>query len=213
MSGEAAAGHGHAAHGEWECEPTPFKASWPKVMMWWFLIGDAVLFGSLLVAYGFNRVAAPAWLPQDKVFSMNFITVMTFTLITSSATMATAVAASRAGDRKNACLFTMLTAVGGIAFLGMQVYEWWHMIGHHGARLTVGPKLEGFPDVPAFSAYFFMITGFHGSHVLSGVFILLYTGFNALRGRNGPEGVELAGLYWHFVDLVWVFVFGTYYLI
>lgn len=211
MSSTAVAeGHHDEAH---ESEPGFYGTSWQKLMMWWFIIGDAILFGSFLGAYGFARISAHAWPDPSKVFSMNFITVMTFTLITSSATMASAVAASRSGNHRVAAHFTMLTAVGGLAFLGMQVVEWHHMIVEHGARLSVGPQIEGVPNVPMFSAFFFTITGFHGSHVASGVVILFITALNAYRKKSGPEGVELAGLYWHFVDLVWVFVFGTYYLL
>lgn len=194
--------------GSSEYEPGFYGTSWQKLMMWWFIIGDAILFGSLLAAYGFNRMAVGDWPDIMKVFgNLNLITVMTFTLITSSATMATAVAASRRGDHKAAFRFTLATAVGGAAFLGMQAYEWTHLI-HAGARLNGNPW-----GAPAFSAFFFTITGFHGSHVASGVLILFYTAWNAARGKSGPEGVELAGLYWHFVDLVWVFVFGTFYLL
>jgi cytochrome c oxidase subunit 3 len=191
-----------------ESEPGFYGTSWQKLMMWWFIIGDAILFGSFPGAYGFARMSSQAWPNTSEVFSMNFITVMTFTLITSSATMATAVGASRAGNHRMAAHFTMLTALGGAAFLGMQAIEWHHMIVEHGARLNAFP---GGP--PAFAAFFFTITGFHGSHVASGVVILLITALNAYRKKSGPEGVELAGLYWHFVDLVWVFVFGTYYLL
>ncbi|MEK7468629.1 MAG: cytochrome c oxidase subunit 3 [Planctomycetota bacterium] len=197
---------GHEAASE-ESEPGFYGTSWQKLMMWWFIIGDAILFGSFLAAYGFARISAGSWPDRTQMFSMNFITVMTFTLITSSATMATAVAASRRGDRKAAFNFTMATAIGGIAFLGMQAYEWYHLI-HNGARMGTNPW-----GAPAFGAYFFTITGFHGSHVASGVLILLITAWNAKRGKSGPEGVELTGLYWHFVDLVWVFVFGCFYLI
>ena len=205
MSTTAVAEHHHGAADD--IEPGFYGTSWQKLMMWWFIIGDAILFGSFLAAYGFVRMSVTDWPDPSKVFSMNFITVMTFVLITSSATMATAVGASRAGNHKMACNFTILTAIGGLVFLGMQVVEWSHLI-HEGARLNTNPW-----GAPAFSAFFFTITGFHGSHVLSGVVILLITAINALRGKSGPEGVELAGLYWHFVDLVWVFVFGTFYLL
>jgi cytochrome c oxidase subunit III len=207
MSTSAATGHGEA-HAADELEPGFCRTSWQKLMMWWFIVGDALLFGSLLAAYGFSRIAAPHWPALQEVFSLNFITTMTFVLITSSATMATAVAAARNGHHAAAFQFTLLTALGGLAFLGMQAWEWHHMIVHHHARFASNPW-----GVPVFSAYFFAITGFHGSHVASGVLILLITARNARRGRSGPEGVELAGLYWHFVDLVWVFVFGTFYLL
>jgi cytochrome c oxidase subunit 3 len=192
---------------EWEYEKGFYGTSWQKLMMWWFIIGDAVLFGALLGAYGYARIVAESWPALKEIFNLDFIATMTFTLITSSATMATAVGARRRGDLKAAAHFTLLTAVGGLAFLGMQAYEWSHLI-HQGARLNSNPW-----GVPIFTSFFFTITGFHGSHVASGVLILVYTALNAYRGKSSPEGVELAGLYWHFVDLVWVFVFGCFYLI
>jgi cytochrome c oxidase subunit 3 len=188
-----------------ETAPTPFGASWRKLMMWWFIIGDALLFGAFLASYGFKRIAAPAWPDRAQVFHMNFIAAMTFVLITSSATMATAVAAARRGDPRMASRFVLLTLLGGLGFLGMQAWEWTGLI-RAGATLSSNPW-----GVPDFSAFFFMITGFHGTHVLIGVIILLCV---ALRARRvTAEGVELAGLYWHFVDLVWVFIFGLFYLV
>jgi cytochrome c oxidase subunit 3 len=183
--------------------PAPFHVGWRKLMMWIFLAGDALLFAGFLAAYGFNRLSSSSWPDPAQVFQMNFVTAMTFVLISSSATMATSVHAAKSGDSPAAMRFLLLTIAGGVAFLGMQAYEWGHLI-HQGARLSSNPW-----GAPGFSAFFFMITGFHGTHVLSGVVILLAV---FLR-RGSAESVELAGLYWHFVDLVWVFVFGCFYLI
>jgi cytochrome c oxidase subunit 3 len=181
-----------------------YQLSWRKMMMWLFLITDALLFAGFLAAYGFIRLASDAgWPDRSRIFSLNFIAAMTFVLISSSATMATAVAAFRRGDLSIGRRFLGLTILGGLIFLGMQAYEW-TLIIHEGARLTSNPW-----GVPAFSPFFFMITGFHGTHVLLGAIILAVV---ALR-RASADGVELAGLYWHFVDLVWVFIFGCFYLI
>ncbi len=191
----------------WEGGVTPFGMSWQKLMMWVFLVTDALLFAGFLASYGAIRLAAGEWPDQGEVFSMPLIATMTFILITSSATMASAVGAAHRNDLKTAVRFVLLTAVGGILFLGMQATEWSDLI-HEGARLSGNPW-----GAEAFGAFFFMITGFHGTHVLIGVIILLIT---AMRGRSGKatgDGVELAGLYWHFVDLVWVFIFTTFYLI
>ena len=185
----------------------PFATTWQKLMMWIFIITDGLLFGGLLVGYGVIRVVSPAWPDQTTVFDMNYITIMTFTLITSSATMASAVAAATAGVKSRATLFLWLTILGGFTFLGMQAYEWSHIF-HEGARLTSNPW-----GVPQFSASFFIITGFHGAHVFTGVTILVIVALRTALGKYSPEGVELAGLYWHFVDLVWVFVFALFYLI
>ncbi len=185
-------------------ERTPFDIGWQKLMMWFFIVTDALLFAGLLVGYGFLRSASAEWPDQNIAFDMNYITLMTFTLIASSFTMACAVAAANAGNKAHAKMFLWMTIVGGIAFLGMQAYEWSHFI-HEGGRLTSNPW-----GTRHFSASFFVITGFHGMHVTTGFIINLVV---ALRGKYSAMGVENAGLYWHFVDLVWVFVFALFYLV
>jgi len=196
-----------AIESSWSGGVAPFATSWQKLMMWIFIITDGLLFGGLLVGYGVVRVVSAAWPDQSTVFDMNYITLMTFTLITSSATMASGVSAAAAGKKSTATRFVWLTILGGVAFLGMQAYEWTHLI-HAGARLTTNPW-----GVPQFSSAFFIITGFHGAHVFTGVTILLIVAIRTALGRYSAEGVELAGLYWHFVDLVWVFVFALFYLV
>jgi cytochrome c oxidase subunit 3 len=191
----------------WGGGVSPFAVSWSKLMMWLFIITDALLFAGFLGTYGFARLASPHWPARSGIFHLNFIALMTFTLISSSATMASAVAAARRGRRKLVLQFVLLTILGGVAFLSMQAYEWTGLI-RAGASLSANPW-----GVPHFSAYFFLITGFHGSHVLSGVIILSIVALRTVSGRSRPEGVELAGLYWHFVDLVWVFIFTLFYLI
>ena len=191
----------------WKGGVSPFGMSWQKMMMWFFIVSDALLFAVFLAAYGFNRLASDTWPDRFQVFHINFITAMTFILISSSATMATAVAGAKRGDARTAIRFLGLTILGGLCFLGMQAYEWTTII-QDGARLHTNPW-----GVPAFSAFFFMITGFHGTHVLIGVIIMAVVAWRASRGKYTEQGIELAGLYWHFVDLVWVFVFGCFYLI
>lgn len=191
----------------WQGGVSPFAVSWQKLMMWFFLITDALLFAAFLTGYGFIRLASTTWPEQSDVFNMVLIGTMTFVLITSSATMATAVGAAHRGDLKRAGVFILLTAVGGLTFLGMQAYEWTHII-HEGARLTENPW-----GPVAFSAFFFTITGFHGTHVLIGVVLLSIVAARVRAGKTTGAGVELVGLYWHFVDLVWVFIFTLFYLI
>jgi cytochrome c oxidase subunit 3 len=188
-------------------QTSPFAVSWQKLMMWIFIITDGLLFAGFLAAYGFARLASAQWPEQSEVFHLGYISLMTFVLISSSATMASAVEASQRGSRKNVMRFLLLTILGGLIFLGMQAYEWTSII-HEGARLHLNPW-----GVPQFSSYFFIITGFHGSHVLTGVIILITTAARYGMGKSSEEGVELTGLYWHFVDLVWVFVFTLFYLI
>lgn len=181
--------------------------TWKKVMMWVFIITDALLFAGYLASYGYARIAAGTWPDQQEVFHLWFISLMTFVLISSSATMATAVAAARGGDRQTVRKMVLATAVGGAVFLGMQAFEWTTLI-REGVTLT-----QNAWNVPAFGNYFFLITGFHGTHVLIGVAILVITLARFNRNVISDEGVEMAGLYWHFVDLVWVFIFTLFYLI
>ena len=191
----------------WDGGVCPFDAGWRKVMMWWFIVTDGLLFAGFLGSYGYARLLALRWPDQASVFSLPYIAAMTFVLISSSATMASAVQAARERQRHLALRFVVLTAIGGAAFLGMQAYEWWHLI-EHGARLNTNPWGDA-----AFGAYFFTLTGFHGTHVLTGVIVLTVTAIRSAAGRSTAEGVELAGLYWHFVDLVWVFIFTLFYLL
>jgi cytochrome c oxidase subunit 3 len=192
----------------WGGGAAPFGATWQKTMMWIFIITDGLLFSGLLCGYGFLRMASPIpWPKQSEVFSIPFIALMTFILITSSATMGSAVAASRLGDRKKTLLFLWATIIGGACFLACQAIEWSHII-HDGARLNQNPW-----GAPQFGASFFLLTGFHGSHVLSGLVVLLITAIRSMMNKTPAQGVEMAGLYWHFVDLVWVFIFTLFYLI
>jgi len=191
----------------WEGGVSPFGVSWQKLMMWVFLVSDALLFASLLAAYGFVRLASASWPEQSEVFPIPLIAFMTFVLITSSATMATAVGAAHRGELRTAARFVGFTALGGLLFLGLQANEWAHLIAD-GARLAWNPW-----GPPAFAAFFFTITGFHGTHVFLGVTILSLLAWRLRRGRATGAGVELAGLYWHFVDLVWVFIFTCFYLL
>src|SRR5262245_6277658 len=194
---------------DWGGGKSPFGTDWQKFMMWIFIISDALTFAGFLIAYGFMRSLSPGWPLQAKVFSMPLITFMTFVLISSSAVMAMAVGAAREGNAKAAARYIWLTILGGAIFLGCQVYEWSHFI-EHGARLHVNPWM---PSVPQFTASFFVITGFHGFHVFSGLTILAIVALRAMMGKYSGDGVENAGLYWHFVDVVWVFVFAFFYLL
>jgi cytochrome c oxidase subunit 3 len=192
---------------DWGGGKSPFGTSWSKFMMWIFIISDALTFAAFLIGYGFMRMTSPAWPKQTEVFNMALITFMTFALISSSAVMAMAVGAARAGEPKKAVRYLTMTIIGGAIFLGCQAFEWHHFIGE-GARLTHNPW-----GVAQFAASFFVITGFHGFHVLTGVTILAIVALRAAMGKYSADGVENAGLYWHFVDVVWVFVFAFFYLL
>ena len=180
---------------------------WRKLMMWLFIITDGLLFAGFLASYGVSRLTFSSWPDQSEVFSIGFITAMTFVLISSSATMAMAVSAAARGDRAAGVRFLLATLAGGAIFLGMQAWEWANLIGEGATpwQNPWGPAL--------FGAYFFIVTGFHGTHVAIGALVLAVTARRLSAGRSSAEGVEVAGLYWHFVDLVWVFIFTLFYLL
>lgn len=206
---------------DWTSDQPTFKVSWGKAMMWIFILSDAFIFGSFLAAYAGARLATTSpWPPAEKVFALHIgdtevplllIAIMTFVLISSSGTMALAVTYGYQRNRAKTGLFLMLTVLLGLAFAGMQAFEWTKLI-HEGFRPWENPM-----GAPQFGASFFMLTGFHGLHVTAGVIYLLTVALKALRGvyerRGNYQNVEIAGLYWHFVDLVWVFIFAFFYLL
>jgi cytochrome c oxidase subunit III len=198
---------GSQAIDRWNGGACPFEAGWRKVMMWSFIVTDGLLFAGFLASYGYARLIAFTWPQQSAVFSMPYIAAMTFVLISSSATMASAVHAAREGRTGAVRSFVWLTILGGAVFLGMQAFEWRHVI-EAGARLAANPWGDA-----SFGAYFFLLTGFHGTHVLTGLIVLLAVAARSGRRIASPENVEMAGLYWHFVDLVWVFIFTLFYLL
>ncbi len=272
----------------WDGGREPFKASYGKLMMWYFLVSDAFTFAGFLIAYGALRFSVPSWPLPDFVFSslpfgihhapLIFVTIMTFVLILSSVTMVRAVQEGHRGNKSGVVFWMLMTIFGGLAFLGCQAWEWTTLIGGENMTVTTNPfgthtkdgvYLENELGIPyeagakaesfsagttylihkhenaetgssdwvqrkmkhtdgtestqqfgpkAFGALFFFITGFHGFHVLSGVIFLLIIMVNVASGLyhnrgNHYEMVEKIGLYWHFVDLVWVFVFLVFYLL
>jgi cytochrome c oxidase subunit 3 len=292
---ETSVSHAHETHEHgsdeqlWEGGKEPMKASYGKLMMWYFLVSDAFTFAGFLIAYGTIRFSMPTWPEPDFVFAsfpfvkahwpLVFVTFMTFVLIFSSVTMVRAVQEGHRENKRGVVFWMFLTILGGATFLGSQAYEWTMLIKYENVSLNRNPfgrhiadgvmvdasgkevlgngapvtfkaqdsyllhghehngkieleekyvrytsgayagqthQLEQGPK--AFGALFFFITGFHGFHVFSGVVFLLLIMINAMSGlyaerRNGYEMVEKIGLYWHFVDLVWVFVFLVFYLL
>lgn len=185
--------------------------SWGKLGMWVFLAGDAMSFGGLLAAYGALRYASPNWPVPSHHLGIALTGFMTFLLICSSVTMVKGLAAIQDGNPKGLCRFLALTILGGITFLSLQAYEWTHLI-HEGMGLAGNE----WGVASQFATTFFILTGFHGCHVFGGVVYLSCVLAKALRGGYSPtnyNGVETAGLYWHFVDLVWILVFTFVYLI
>jgi cytochrome c oxidase subunit 3 len=278
----------HLEHGvqqeNWGGASEPFKASYGKLMMWYFLLSDAFTFAGFLIAYGTLRFSSVTWPLPDFVFAkipfysgeapLIFVTFMTFVLIISSVTMVRAVQEGHHGNKRGVVFWMFLTVLGGATFLGCQAWEWTTLIKGENVSVTRNPfgthsvdgvyldnegketadvfhagqsylihghehngvvefdfkkyKITSGPDAgktsqlefgpKAFGALFFFITGFHGFHVFSGVVFLLIIMLNAASGLyhrrgNHYEMVEKIGLYWHFVDLVWVFVFLVFYLL
>jgi len=267
---------------DWDGGKRPFRVSYGKLMMWYFLLSDAFTFAGFLISYGALRFSSPSWPVPDFVFStapfgvhhapLIFVTIMSFLLIVSSVTMVRAVQEGHRENVKGVVFWLVLTILGGGAFLGCQAWEWTNLIAtehmtvgtnpfgthtaggeylddEHGHAYGPNEERETFEagdsylihkeegewiqrrfvtnegevgaqqfGPKAFGALFFFITGFHGFHVFTGVLLLVIVAINAASGiyakrKNGHEMVEKIGLYWHFVDLVWVFVFLVFYLL
>ena len=207
MSDAATALH-HPAVEPAESPLTP--ESWGKLGMWIFLAGDAMGFGTLLAAYGAMRAGSADWPNPAEVLGIQLTALMTFLLICSSVTMVKSLESLKNGNLARAKMFLLLTALGGAIFVGLQAYEWTHLI-HRGLMVFGNPW-----GATLFGASFFIITGFHGMHVTAGVIYLL--SIYGVISRNSDMGykymvTEVAGLYWHFVDLVWIMVFTFVYLL
>ncbi|SMD43575.1 cytochrome c oxidase subunit 3 [Aquiflexum balticum DSM 16537] len=244
--------------GTWGGGNEPLKASYGKLMMWFFLLSDIFTFAALLITYISLRVSFPAydgpaetfvgsneyWPVPELVFDaipfihgvhipLAFVGLMTFILIMSSVTMVLAVEAGHRNDKNDVVKWLLWTLLGGITFLSCQAWEWSHFI--HGTEAgsvmtyvnNLGQTVTGVVNganlsvneygPSNFAQLFFFITGFHGFHVTLGVVLLFLAFYQAAvgvyEGRGHYEMVEKIGLYWHFVDLVWVFVFTLFYLI
>jgi cytochrome c oxidase subunit III len=206
---------------DWSADRQTFHVPWGKAMMWIFLLSDTFIFTCFLTSYMNVRMSTQVpWPNASEVFGLSLfgqnvplllIAIMTFVLITSSGTMAMAVNFGYRRDRAKAASLMLITGAFGAIFVGMQAFEWTKLI-QEGVRPWVNPF-----GAEQFGASFFMITGFHGLHVSAGVVYLVIVALKVLRGdyeRGGGnyEIVEITGLYWHFVDLVWVFIFAFFYL-
>ena len=226
--------------GPWNGGKSPWNLEYGKIMMWFFLVGDAFTFSAFLVYYGAQRFSHPTWPDADKIFQsipgiavhgqpLVFVGLMTFILIMSSVTMVLAVEAGHRNQKNEVVKWMLWTILGGICFVGCQAIEWTHL-HHMGFWFGKNPAtgLEGdaiktallpyfthdisYTSALQFANLFFTITGFHGFHVTLGI-ILCMTLNNTFENRGSYLMIEKVGLYWHFVDLVWVFVFTFFYLI
>jgi cytochrome c oxidase subunit 3 len=200
----AAAASGSA----WEGGKSPYATNSKKFGMWLFIISDALTFTALLFAYTYGRVSNPDWpKPFDFTPSIIFSSVMTFCLLSSSLTMVMAVHAMNHGNRKSAGGWILGTMVGGLAFVGLHLTEWLRLINVEHVTPSNNPW-----GVPQFGGTFFALTGLHMTHVVIGVIYLAIVCQAVFRGKFKAEDVEVSGLYWHFVDLVWMFIFPLVYL-
>jgi cytochrome c oxidase subunit 3 len=215
---------------DWSSDQRAFKnVPWGKAMMWIFLLSDTFIFSCFLISYMTVRTSTTVpWPNASEVFALEIggqhiplilIAIMTFILISSSGTMAMAVNFGYRRDRFKTAILMLATAAFGATFVGMQAFEWTKLI-------TEGVRPWGNPwGAPQFGSSFFMITGFHGFHVSVGVLFLILIARKVWRGdfdsnkrgfftsrKGNYEVVEIMGLYWHFVDLVWVFIFAFFYL-
>src|SRR4051794_3434960 len=197
-----------AATSAWEGGASPYATNSKKFGMWLFIISDALTFSALLFAYTYSRVANPDWpKPFDFNPSIIFSSVMTFCLLSSSLTMVMGVHAMNHGRRKAAAGWIIATMVAGLTFVVLHATEWMRLINIEHVTAASNPW-----GVPLFGATFFGITGLHMTHVIIGVIYLGIICQGVMRGKFKAEDVEVAGLYWHFVDLVWMFVFPLVYL-
>ena len=196
------------AHGA-TMEPSPYGVQSKKLTMWLFIASDAVTFGAILFGWSYVRVGTTDW-PHPFRFSPSILNgmVMTAVLLTSSLTMLAAVAAAKQGRKSSSLLWISATIVLGIIFATLHLREWFHMFAE-GWSLSKNP-LGG---TVQFGATFFSITGLHLMHVISGVIALVVIAIGYKTDWLDSGHVESTGLYWHFVDLVWMFVFPLLYLL
>ena len=207
---------------DWAADKQAYHVPWGKAMMWIFLVSDTFIFSCFLVGYlNVRLTTTEPWPLQSEIFALSFgggapiplilIAIMTFILITSSGTMALAVNMGYRKEKLKAFWLICITAAFGASFVGMQMFEWSKLILDEGVRPWGNPF-----GAPQFGSIFFMVTGFHGLHVTGGVIYLIWVALRVKRGyydKKGFEIIEIAGLYWHFVDLVWVFIFAFFYLL
>ncbi len=177
-----------------------------KLGMWGFLASECLFFGALISSYLLYRTRAPEGVktPHD-VYDIPYTSVSSFVLLMSSLTMVLALAAIQRGDQRRLRIWLMATAFLGMVFIGGQVYEFTSFT-HQGLNLSSSVA----------SSSFFVLTGFHGVHVTVGILWLLSLVGMSLRGQIPPEkslDIEIAGLYWHFVDVVWIVIFTVVYLV
>ena len=184
----------------------PYAVPSKKLGMWLFIVSDSLTFSVLLVTYSYVRLASTDWPTPFHGSSIALASIMTFCLLSSSLTMVMAVAAAHQDRRKQAVRWLFATIAGGLAFIMLHANEWLGLI-HEGVKPFSNPW-----GSPLFGATFFTLTGLHMTHVAVGVIYLSIVALGFRAGRWSGTDVEVSGLYWHFVDLVWMFIFPLVYL-
>ena len=215
MSTEARAGHFPAV--DWSGGTLPYRVGHRKLGMWLFIVSDSLTFSALLMGYAYLRASNNWPTPFPFYPSIVFSSVMTFCLLSSSLTMVFGVSASSRGDKAGARKWILATIFFGVSFIVLHLIEWNHLIGE-GMRPFYLPEhwvkvftlSDGTPPTPLFGATFFTITGLHMFHVATGAIYLFVVAMRVNKLKH--EDVEISGLYWHFVDLVWMFVFPLIYI-
>ncbi len=188
-------------------EAPAFAIPHKKLVMWLFIISDAITFGAILFAYGYLRNATTDWPSPFEPSSVINAYVMTFILVTSSLTMLIGIRAAKAGNKSGAIRWSFVTVAGGLIFALLHLKEWLGLI-NKGLRLFANPWGSGL-----FGAAFFSITGLHLTHVVVGCVAITVVALGYKRGRYDDYDLEIWGLYWHFVDMVWMFVVPLVYLL
>ncbi|MBO8140629.1 MAG: heme-copper oxidase subunit III [Firmicutes bacterium] len=194
-----AAAHGHEHH-------TSLGIPNHKLATWLFIASESMFFAALITTYMVFRYRSVVGPHPDEVVNIPLTTVSTFILLMSSLTMALGVSAAQRGESKAVGRFLLFTILGGIGFLVIQFYEWWHLAHHYG--LTWNTNI--------FGSIFYILTGFHKAHVIFGMIWLAVLAVSAFRGtlrREHAVHVDVAGLYWHFVDVVWIVIFTVVFLL
>ena len=192
---------------DWGGGRTPYGIGSKTLGMWLFILSDSLTFSALLIAYSYVRVSSQNWPTPFEWHSIVLSSVMTFCLLSSSLTMVMAVLASKKGDRRKTTFWLGGTILGGVLFIILHINEWLTLI-HEGVTPSSNPW-----GSPLFGASFFALTGLHMTHVTIGVVYLAVIAWGFGKGKFSAEDVEVSGLYWHFVDLVWMFIFPLVYLL
>jgi cytochrome c oxidase subunit 3 len=192
----------------WSGGASPFAIDSKKLGMWLFIVSDTLTFSALLVAYAYVRFATPDWPRPFEIWpAIAKSTLMTLILLSSSLTMVLGVAAANRGDRKKTLRYLYLTMLCGALFVIIHATEWYTLIVVEHVTPWSNPW-----GVPLFGGTFFGLTGLHMLHVTIGIGYLGVIAWGFGKGKFKPIDVEVSGLYWHFVDLVWMFIFPLLYL-